>query len=65
MREVVAKFLEVLLAQHLLFSFIWTPSHAREFYNFRLLFATEVSVSGEALVDRERASQVAGGEGVS
>jgi hypothetical protein len=31
MREVVAKFLEVLLAQHLLVLLIWAPSHAGEF----------------------------------
>jgi hypothetical protein len=41
MCKVVAKFLEVLLAQHLLLSFIWTPCHAGEFYNLLLLFAIE------------------------
>jgi len=41
MREVVSKFLEILLAQHLLVPPIWTPSHAGEFYSVRVLFATK------------------------
>jgi hypothetical protein len=40
MREVVAKFLEVVLAQHFLVPPFGMPRHAREFYKIRLLFAT-------------------------
>jgi hypothetical protein len=38
MCKVVAKFLEILLAQHLLVPLIWAPRHAGEFYNVRRLF---------------------------
>ena len=39
MGEAVTKFFQVLLAQHLSFSLVRTPSHAGEFYTFRVLFA--------------------------
>jgi hypothetical protein len=41
MCKVVAKLLEVLLAQHLLVPPIWAPRHAGEFYNVLLLFAVK------------------------
>jgi hypothetical protein len=41
MCKVVAKFLEVLLAQHLLVPPIWAPRHRGKAYNIRLLFAIE------------------------
>ena len=42
MCEVATESGEVFLAQHLRFSLIGTPSHAGEFYNFRLVFATRL-----------------------
>ena len=43
--EIVTQFLKVLLAQHLRFSLIGTPSHAGRFYYVRLLFAIFFALS--------------------
>jgi len=48
MGETVAKFFEVLLAQHLPVPLIWAPSHAVEFYMFRVLFATNSACTFES-----------------
>ena len=51
MRDAVAKFLEIFLAQHILVPLIWAPRHRGEFYNPLLLFAIQ-STTLEASVSR-------------
>jgi hypothetical protein len=46
MCEVVAKFLEIFLAQYLVLSLIWTPSHAGGFCKFLLVFAIGSMIHG-------------------
>ena len=57
--EIVTKFLKVLLAQHLRFSLIGTPSHAGGFYYFRLVFAIchNLNVREPPLVELKAESQ--------
>ena len=44
-RETTTEFAKILFAQHLRFSRIGTPSHARAFYTFRLIFANALWIS--------------------